>query len=147
VRNGWPWLILRLVLIAVAFGPPEVTTLPASGALTRTELLALGGLLTTLGALLVVGLIGLIRVSRPGSLRWHRPSWFRRPIFGEPLQFFHAVAFAALAAGLGGWFVAFQSDSTRLAVPVMVLGLGFGLLVGVRVAVIAFRGSFIPDGV
>ena len=76
---------------------------------------------------------------------WHQPSWFRSPfLLREPLQFMHLAGFHFLAVGLGMLVRALFSQGGRVDKAFVVAAAGCGVLVGVRLCMLAYRGRIRP---
>jgi hypothetical protein len=138
------WLFFRLALVGlgIAGGPGLRDMEKSAAAVTVIVILLIASMaITVVMNALLIAFIAVVRRERV----WHLPSWRRRPIFGEPLQFMHATSWYAIAAGGSGILLGIVSGSSEgMAQCAIVLGAGIGLWIGVQTVVHLLPNRFIP---
>jgi hypothetical protein len=134
------WLPVRLVLVALSFlqgalsdevvAPPEGVSL---------SLLAIVFVFGIVGMLFVVG---IQRVNPRSAPVWRRPRWSINPFsMKEPLQFFHLGGFVLISVGVGSAVRLLVLGQPITASVLFAPTFGIGMLAGVYVCTLAFRGK------
>jgi hypothetical protein len=88
-----------------------------------------------------IGLTVLHKTRRAVFTSWTKPSWFENPFQAriQTLQFWHAVAFNFMAAGLGGMLGALSKGRhVQLPEPCLYALIGLGIWVSMRIWVLIF---------
>ena len=135
-----PWAYLRLAIVAASFvgGAFGASRLSDQGVPTFQSLLFIfaGGIF---GMLFV---IGIQRMNPRSAAAWRYPSWLVNPFtMREPLQFFHLGGYFFLASGVGSLLRWYFVRTTPLFEPLLFTAWGCGVLIGVRLCTIVFRGK------
>jgi hypothetical protein len=136
----WVGVRVFFVVSAVLSGPDLARAMQG-----RPSGAALGLILlffSLVGVAFVLGLGGLVRIANRAQGLWHRPSWKARPLFGEPLQLFHAASWAFIGAGMSAATTTVATGQGSLIGAAVVLGFGGGLLGGTHLFVRLFPRSF-----
>ena len=139
------WLLIRLVLVALAFAQGISSGDNWTSARPITPLMLAGMLLYGVG---VIPLVAWVQRLNPRAAQpvWHFPSWRRNPLtLRDPLQFFLMVGTLFTAAG-AGVIVADQRIGGVLRPAQLVMpAFGVGILGGVYLAAWLFRGKLAPE--
>jgi len=123
-------IAMRILLVIAGIGVgPRVSEWDCARA-SVPSLVGTFLVLSLLGTAVVTGLAAVVRGGRARAAPWMPPSWRARPLFGEPLQFFHAMGWYFLAAAASATIVALRGTEPCLQGAVMAGGLGVGLLAG-----------------
>lgn len=122
LSRGRIWMLVRLALVALALVPGRPSAPPEPGG-AMLALLGIPAVMALVVSSLLMLLLWAMQGLRPA---WHRPSWFRNP-FADVAQLLHMGSWFAIAGGASGILV--SGDRFEA---VLILGMGVGLWVGLR---------------
>ena len=99
--------------------------------------------LGVVGMLFVIG----IQAVNPWSAKvWSRPSWSENPLsMRQPCQFFHLCAWFMAASGVAGAVTDVIVNHTLHPEYAVIAASGFGIRIGVSLAVVTFSWKFAVD--
>ncbi len=136
--SKWIWLTVRLAITALAATEGALNGdnwLPAH-AVTAPYLIGW----TAYGLIAVPVVVWAQRLNPRNKPVWHFPSWMRNPLtLRDPMQFFHMIGFAFLAAGLGVAGRAVASGEALQIAHSVVPAIGVGIIAGSYLAAQVFR--------
>lgn len=137
--SGRPALLTRMALVLIALLGTDIGP-PGEEPLSGLELTLYGLLFLVCTVLLLLLVMAFARVGNRRQ-KWSRPSWRIQPFFGEPLQFFHAMAFFVAAGGIRGVLDAtlFGGD---WSIVVMLVGSALGLFLGIALVLRLMPSAF-----
>jgi hypothetical protein len=139
------WLIIRLVLTALAFAQGFYSGDNWSSDRPITPLMLAG--MALYGLLIIPAVAWVQRLNPRVKPVWHFPSWRRNPLtLRDPLQFFLMVGVLFTAAGAGVIVADLRAGLVLRTAQMVMPAFGVGILGGVYLAAWIFRGKLTPEG-